>query len=70
MEDGPDTTMIGIMKLQIDQEIGLGDMVTLALGTMAGQLHISCKAGEMHIPPTSLLLRSDEDEVIHARMSY
>jgi hypothetical protein len=47
MEDGPDTTMIGIMKLQIDQEIGLGDMVTLAIGTMAGQLHISCKAGEM-----------------------
>jgi hypothetical protein len=39
--------MIGIMKLQIDQEIGLGDMVTLAIGTMAGQLHISCKAGEM-----------------------
>ena len=48
MMEGPDTTMIGIMKLQIDQEIGLGDMVTLAIGTMAGQLHISCKAGEMH----------------------
>jgi hypothetical protein len=48
MMEGPDTTMIGIMKLQIDQEIGLGDMVTLAIGTMAGQLHISCKEGEMH----------------------
>ena len=43
MMEGPDTTIIGIMKLQIDQEIGLGDMVTLAIGTMASQLHISCK---------------------------
>ncbi|KAH8765302.1 heterokaryon incompatibility protein-domain-containing protein [Hyaloscypha sp. PMI_1271] len=51
--EGPDTTMIGIMKLQIDQEIGLGDMVTLAIGTMAGQLHISCKEGD---PCSSVIL--------------
>jgi hypothetical protein len=50
MVEGLDTTMKGILKLQIDQEIGSSDIVTLAIGTMAGQLHISCKAGKMRKP--------------------
>jgi len=59
MEEGPDTTLVGFMQLQIDQEIGFGDMATLAIGTMTGQLQISCKAGTM--PQQTLLyeLRSD-----------
>jgi hypothetical protein len=36
MEEGPDTALIGFMKLEIDQEIGFGDMATLAIGTMTG----------------------------------
>jgi len=47
MEEGPDTALIGLLKLQIDQEIGFGDMATLAIGTMTGQLHISCTSGKL-----------------------
>jgi hypothetical protein len=68
MVEGPDMSMMGILKLQIDQEIGLGDMVSLVIGTMAGQLHISCKTGKMRKPTPFCESRSDVNEAIHARM--
>jgi hypothetical protein len=35
----------GILRINVNQETGRGDLVTLVTGEMAGEVQISCKCG-------------------------
>ena len=49
MVEGVDSSIPGILRRNNDQEIGQGDLVTLVIGNMVGQLHISCASGNIRI---------------------